>query len=152
VIDSWNFTGAFQGPGMKMTRKISSPNNPDGYKPNIYEYELPGGWKVLVGKSDEDNDYLSLKMARPDDYWFHVKGTSGSHVIMRTKPREEPDRETLKLAASIAAFHSKFRKGGVVPVSCTKVRYVKKPRDARPGTVHIRKESVLKVRPGVMTI
>ena len=141
-----------QGTGMKMTKNGSTTNNPDGYKPSIYEYELPGGWKILAGKSDEDNDYLSLKMARPEDYWFHVRGTSGSHVILRSRPREEPDRETLKLAASIAAFHSKSRKGGVVPVSCTKARYVNKPKGARPGTVHIRKESVLKVRPGVMTI
>ena len=143
---------AFQGTGMKMTKNGSSTNNPDGYEPNFYEYDLPGGWKILAGKSDEDNDYLSLKMARPDDYWYHIKGTSGSHVILRAKPREEPGRETLKLAAAIAAFHSKARNGGVVPVSYTKARYVKKPKDARPGTVHIRKESILKVRPGVTTI
>ena len=142
----------FHETGMKMTKNSSSTSNLDGYKPNIYEYDLPGGWKILAGKSDEDNDYLSMKMARPDDYWFHVKGTSGSHVILRTRPGEEPDRETLKLAASIAAFHSKARDGGVVPVSCTKARYVKKPKQARPGTVYIRKESVLKVRPGLTKI
>ena len=117
--------------------------------PNTYEYELPGGWKVIVGKSDSDNDFLSLKFAEPNDYWFHVRGMPGSHVILRATPNEDPDRETLKRAAAIAAFHSKARHGGVVAVSCTRARYVTKPKGAKPGSVRIRKESVFKVRPSL---
>jgi len=116
---------------------------------NIYEYELPGGWKVLAGKTDTDNDFLSLKMAKPNDYWFHVRGMPGSHVILRAKPNEDPDRETLKRAAAVAAFHSKARNGGIMAVSCTRARYITKPRGAKPGSVQIRKESVFKVRPGL---
>jgi predicted ribosome quality control (RQC) complex YloA/Tae2 family protein len=71
----------------------------------------------------------------------------GSHVILQCPPGEQPDRETLKRAAAIAAYHSKAREGGVVPVSCTLARYVTKPRGAEKGTVQIRKEIVLKVRP-----
>jgi len=113
------------------------------------EYQLPGRWTVLVGKTDADNDRLSLKVAHPDDWWFHVRGMPGSHVILRVEEGREPDRETLKLAAAIAAYHSKAREGGVVAVSYTRARYVTKPRGAKPGTVEIRKESVLKVRPGL---
>ena len=116
---------------------------------NIYEYELPGDWKVLAGKTDADNDFLSLKMAKPNDYWFHVRGMPGSHVILRAKPNEDPDRTTLKRAAAVAAFHSKARNGGIVAVSYTTARYVTKPRGTKPGSVRIRKESVLKVRPGL---
>ena len=119
---------------------------------NIYEYELPGGWKVFAGKSDEDNDFLSLKVAHQDDYWFHVRGMPGSHVILRARPEEDPDRETLKRAAAVAAFHSKARKGGIVAVSCTRARYVKKPMGAKPGTVRIQKETVFKVRPGLQYV
>jgi len=121
----------------------------DRARHTIYEYELPGGWKVLAGKTDEDNDFLSLKAAHPNDYWFHVRAMPGSHVILRARPDEDHDRETLKLAAAVAAFHSKARKGGIVAVSCTRARYVKKPRGARPGTVRIRKEIIFKVRPGL---
>jgi len=116
---------------------------------NIYEYELHGDWKVLAGKTDADNDFLSLKMAKPNDYWFHVRGMPGSHVILRAKPNEDPDRETLKRAAAVAAFHSKARNGGIVAVSCTRARYITKPKGAKPGSVQIRKESVFKVRPGL---
>ena len=102
---------------------------------------------MLVGRTDADNDRLSLKVAGPDDWWFHVRGMPGSHVVLQCSPGEEPDRETLKRAAAIAAYHSKAREGGVVPVSCTRARYVTKPRGAEVGTVQIRKEVVLKVRP-----
>ena len=116
---------------------------------NIIEYELPGGWKVVAGKTDVDNDYLSLKLAKPNDYWFHVRGMPGSHVVLRIGSREVPNRDTLKQAAAVAAYYSKARHGGVVPVSCTQARYVTKPRGAKPGLVQIRKEITLKVRPAL---
>lgn len=115
----------------------------------MFEYVLPGDWTVLAGKTDADNDRLSLKIAKPDDWWFHVRGMPGSHVILRAKPDEEPDKDTLKRAAAIAAYHSKARNGGVTAVSCTRARFVSKPRGAKPGTVTIRKETVIKVRPGI---
>jgi len=115
----------------------------------LHEYELEGGWIVLAGRTETDNDCLSLKLARPNDWWFHVRGMSSSHVILRAREGTEPDRETLKRAAAIAAYHSKARHGGTVAVSCTRARFVTKPRGAKPGTVQIRRESVLKVRPGL---
>ncbi len=118
-------------------------------EPNVYEYELPGGWTVLAGKTDADNDLLSLKTARPSDHWFHVRGMAGSHVILRAEKNRQPDRKTLEAAAAIAAWHSKARSGGTVPVACTLARYVSKPRGAKPGTVSIRKEKILKVRPAL---
>ncbi|HYC01229.1 MAG TPA: NFACT RNA binding domain-containing protein [Candidatus Limnocylindrales bacterium] len=112
-------------------------------------YELPGGWTVLAGRTDEDNDYLSLKLARPRDWWFHARAVPGSHVLLQARDGEEPDRATLEGAAAIAAWHSKARAGGIVPVSCTQACNVSKPRGAEPGTVSIRKERVLKVRPAL---
>ena len=117
--------------------------------PRLYRYELPGGWEVLAGRTDADNDRLSIKIARPDDWWFHVRGMPGSHVILRAHPDAEPDRETLKRAAAIAAHHSKARSGGIVPVSCTQARNVSKPQGAKAGLVHIRREEVIKVRPAL---
>ena len=118
-------------------------------KPDAFEYELDGGYQVLAGKTDADNDFLSIKFAAPNDYWFHVKGIPGSHVILRIGEKEEPAKDIIKQAAAVAAYHSKARSGGVVPVSCTRAKHVTKVRGDRPGTVHIRKETVIKVRPAV---
>lgn len=117
--------------------------------PRLYEYELDGGWIVLAGRTEADNERLSIKLARPNDWWFHVRGMPGSHVVLRSREELEPDRQTLKRAAAVAAYHSKARRGGVVAVSCTRARFVTKPRGAKTGTVEIRKESVLKVRPAI---
>ena len=117
--------------------------------PRLFHYQLPGGWEVLAGRTDADNDRLSLKLAAPDDLWFHVCGMPGSHVVLRARPDRHPDRDTVRRAAAIAAFHSKAREGGTVAVSCTEARYVSKPRGAKPGTVAIRLERIIKVRPAL---
>ncbi len=117
--------------------------------PNVWTYTLPGDWTVMAGKTDADNERLSLKAASPNDWWFHVRSMPGSHVILRAKPGLEPDRDTKKMAAAIAAYHSKARGGGVTAVSCTRARFVTKPKGVKPGTVTIRKDTIFKVRPAL---
>ncbi len=114
-----------------------------------WEYELPGGWRVLAGRTDADNDRLSLKIAKPNDWWFHVKGRPGSHVILQVPSGEEPDRGTLEAAAAVAAYHSKVRDAKQTAVTGTQARFVTKPKGAKPGTVTVRKEKTFVVRPGV---
>ncbi|MEM7165739.1 MAG: NFACT RNA binding domain-containing protein [Planctomycetota bacterium] len=126
-----------------MTKKDYTPP-----APKCWEYELPGGLRALAGKTDADNDQLSLRIAAANDYWFHVKGMPGSHVILLCGDIE-PDRETLKQAAAIAAYHSKARGGGTVAVNMTQAKHVSKPKGAKPGTVQIRRESTLKVKPAL---
>jgi len=116
---------------------------------DCYRYWIDQRWEVLAGRTDADNDRLSLKVARGNDWWFHVAGQPGSHVILRVPPGEQPSREVLKQAAAVAAWHSKARAGGVVAVSGCLARNVSKPRGARPGTVSIRRETRFQVRPAV---
>lgn len=131
--------------------KKSAPFHPSQiqYPPNVHEYELPGGWYVWAGKNAHDNDKLSLRVARNDDWWFHLRGHPGSHVVLFVRDGVEPDRNTIETAAAIAAWHSKQRGGGTVGVTGTRARFVKKPRGAKPGTVSIRKETVFKVKPAI---
>ena len=82
---------------------------PEGPPAHLYAVR---GWQVLVGQTDADNDVLSFQVARPDDWWFHVRGMPGSHVILQGPPGADPDRETLQRAAAIAAYHSKARGSG----------------------------------------
>ena len=123
------------------------PSSPHHQQGRLLTYTLPGGWQVLVGRTDADNDFLSCRVARPEDWWFHIRGMPGSHVILQGPPGADPDRQTLQRAAAIAAYHSKARTVGVVAVSGTRVRDVSKPRGAQAGTVQIRHEKVFKVRP-----
>jgi predicted ribosome quality control (RQC) complex YloA/Tae2 family protein len=104
---------------------------------------------LLVGAADADNDYVSMTLAEPDDWWFHADGVPGSHVILRAKPDAEPGRDTLRQAAAVAAYHSKARGAGTAKVHCTRARHVSKPRGAKAGTVRVAQGTVLKVYPGI---
>lgn len=111
-------------------------------------YRISGGWEVLVGKSNRDNDELTHRIARPSDLWFHVRQAAGSHVILRRQgSKAEPDRQAILEAAAIAAFHSKAGKATKVPVCYTEKRHVRKPRGARPGLAIVSREKVVFVEP-----
>jgi len=99
----------------------------------------PDGLTVLVGKTAADNDVLSLRLARPQDFWLHVAGESGSHVVVRNPDGlERLPRETKKFAAGLAVGYSKARAGGRTAVHLCRAGDVSKRRGQPPGQVEIR--------------
>jgi predicted ribosome quality control (RQC) complex YloA/Tae2 family protein len=108
----------------------------------------PDGMIVLVGLTARDNDRLSLKLAAPRDFWFHVAGESGSHVVVRNPDNLSAlPRETKRFAAALAAGYSKARGGGKVAVHMARAGDVTKPRGLAPGKVHLRRFSTVQARP-----
>ena len=97
------------------------------------ELSTSGGYPVLVGRNNIQNDHLTFKLAAKDDIWFHVKDIPGSHVILVTDG-EEPSERDYTEAAEIAAYYSKAT-GAPVAVDYTKVKNVKKPSGSKPGFV-----------------
>ena len=93
------------------------------------------GREFFVGKNNMQNDYLTTKLAKKSDWWFHVKGGHGSHVIMVCDIGEDPDARDFTEAAAAAAYYSGFRDGENVAVDYTEARNVKKPAGSVPGKV-----------------
>lgn len=102
--------------------------------PQFKEYTSDEGYKILVGKNNRQNDYLTTVLAAKDDLWFHVKNIPGSHVIVRCRGGELSDATVMK-AAALAAANSKAAGSSQVPVDYTPVKFVKKPNGAKPGMV-----------------
>ena len=98
------------------------------------EFRTTSGFRVLVGRNNRQNDKLTLKDADYRDIWLHTQKIHGSHVILCTEGRT-PDDDTIVEAAKLAAYYSRARESGNVPVDYTQVKYVKKPAGARPGMV-----------------
>jgi len=100
-----------------------------------------------VGKADAENDALTFDMADPHDFWLHVAGPAGSHVVVRNPDKlAELPRPVLEAAASLAAWHSKARGSrGKVEVHVCRVSDVSKPRGFAPGEVQLRRWSSVKV-------
>ncbi len=110
------------------------------------QYISGDGFIVLVGKNNHQNDILTLKTAEDSDIWLHTCKIHGSHVIIRTGGREVPEK-TLLEAAALAAYYSRARESGNVPVDYTLRKHVKKPNGAKPGYVIYEKQRTVYVDP-----
>ena len=110
---------------------------------------LVEGFEVLGGKGEADNDALTFGVGEPRDFWLHVAGVPGSHVVVRNPDGlEDLPRPVLARAAELAAWHSKARGGGgKVEVHVCRVADVSKPRGFAPGEVRLRQWESLKVYP-----
>ncbi len=97
------------------------------------EFRTTSDLRVLVGRSNSQNDELTKK-ADKRDLWLHTQKIHGSHVILKTDGLEASEQD-IREAAAIAAYFSQARESGNVPVDYTPVRHVKKPAGARPGMV-----------------
>lgn len=105
------------------------------------------GYDIYVGKNNTQNDYVTLKLSRSTDIWFHTKGVHGSHVLVKTADAMAVPESTYLQAASLAAYYSKGRASLIVPVDYTEVKNVKKPSGAKPGMVIYFDYNTINARP-----
>jgi predicted ribosome quality control (RQC) complex YloA/Tae2 family protein len=122
-----------------------------GYKPpkqikaRPMRFKTSGGYELLVGRNNVQNDHLTFKMAEKHDIWFHTKDIPGSHVIMLTGG-EEPSERDYTEAAAVAAYYSKATQD-LVAVDYTAVKNIKKPQGAKPGFVIYKTNYTAYVKP-----
>ena len=107
----------------------------DARAPVGIRYRTKGGFEVLVGRNSRENDFLTHRLAKSLDVWFHVQGYPGSHVILRATNREVPFPDILE-ASALAAYHSKTRGSSNVAVDYVLVKNVWRPKGARAGQVY----------------
>jgi len=113
-------------------------------------FTISGGFQVWVGKSAENNDLLTTAYAKPNDLWFHARGGSGSHVVLKVGTGSgNPPKQAIQQAAAIAAYYSKMRKSTMVPVVYCERKYVRKPRGAPAGTVTLLREKTIFAEPAL---
>src|SRR3972149_11584351 len=88
------------------------------------QFILYDKYLIFVGKNSKNNDELTTGFAKQNDYWFHARSVSGSHVVLRyDKSKGDIQKNILEKAAAIAAFYSKAKTSGLVPVSYTQKIY-----------------------------
>lgn len=118
-------SGYIRRKGHEKRKKITS-------KP--LHYLSSDGFDLYVGKNNYQNDELTFHFATGNDWWFHAKGMPGSHVILKTKGEELPDR-VFEEAAALAAYYSRGRNMNKVEIDYMQKKQVKKPGGAAPGFV-----------------
>lgn len=85
------------------------------------EFEIDG-YKIYLGRNERENIAL-LQKARANDFWFHLKDSPSSHVIVPTQKKELPQNVIKQAALLCAKFSSPY--GGDYEVDYTKRRELK---------------------------
>jgi predicted ribosome quality control (RQC) complex YloA/Tae2 family protein len=131
-------------------RKFVGGKAPDIDSTPFRRIEISGGFEVWVGRNARENDSLTFEHASRHDLWMHARGVPGSHVVLKVPGRQQKvDRVTKEEAAAIAAWFSRARGSGLVPVQIALRKHVTKPRGAAPGVVRVQNEEVVLVEPGL---
>jgi len=103
-------------------------------KSKPFHYISSDGFHMYVGRNNYQNDELTFHFANGGDWWFHAKGTAGSHVIVKTEGKELPDR-TFEEAAALAAWYSKAKDQAKAEIDYIERKHIKKPNGSKPGFV-----------------
>ena len=110
-------------------------------------YRSSGGLEIWVGRGAASNDTLTFHESSPRDVWLHARDATGAHVVLRWSRDEPPPARDLEEAAVLAAWHSKSRGSGLVPVDWTRRRYVRKAKGGTPGLVLVQRSETIFVKP-----
>ncbi|MDD4842775.1 MAG: NFACT RNA binding domain-containing protein [Anaerotignum sp.] len=116
-------------------RQTPKKGAPKAKKAKPLHFKSSDGYEIFVGKSNLQNDELTLRFAESTDFWLHTKEIPGSHVIIRTNGTGVASDTALEEGANLAAYYSKAKNSSMVPVDYTLRKNVKKPNGAKPGMV-----------------
>lgn len=123
--------------------KVNKKRAHDEYEPIVYTID---SFPFYVGKNNKQNDYITTKLGKNEDYWFHTKDIRGSHCLLKCNGKQV-EEHTLLACAQIAAYHSKAKLSSNVPVDYCFAKYVKKPSGSKPGMVIYTNQKTLYVTP-----
>ena len=127
---------------IKKTQTKSNKNRKE--KIEILTYVTSTGSKILVGKNNIQNEYITHKVAKHNDMWYHVKDAPGSHVLVVDPQNTE---EEIRTAAMIAAYYSTYQTSSSVAVTYTQARYIKKIPGKRNCFVTYSNEKTIYIDP-----
>jgi|WetSurMetagenome_2_1015567.scaffolds.fasta_scaffold06724_2 predicted ribosome quality control (RQC) complex YloA/Tae2 family protein len=109
-------------------------------------YRTEDGLDIWVGRSDAGNDYLTTRLARGNDLFFHLDGYPGSHVILRTEGKNDAPPRSILDACELAVHFSKMKESYSADVHMAHVKDVKKPRGSKAGLVCVRGGKTIHLR------
>lgn len=126
------------------TKQIHNKKNKSDSQISIEKKEI-NSFTIYVGKNHKQNDYLYSKISSPNDMWFHVLNTPGSHVIIKSQNKTTPDDNTILEAAKLAKQYSTAKNSSKVSVVYTLRKYIKRPQNTKSGFVVYKNETEIVV-------
>jgi predicted ribosome quality control (RQC) complex YloA/Tae2 family protein len=123
------------------------PTKPLQKIPGTRRYLSSDGFEILVGRTANDNDQLTFKIAKPNDLWLHAADYGGSHVVVRNSTKKPIPHSTLIEAAQLAGYFSQAKKDPKVDVHYTERKFVSKVKGGKPGLVRLQRFKTILVDP-----
>ena len=120
----------------RVAAKAGKNDMPSRLRPKRYLTEE--GLEIWVGRNDTGNDYLTTRLARGNDLFFHLEGYPGSHVVLRTEGKADPPTKSVLEACELAVHFSKMKNAGSADVHVAHIKDVKKPKGSKAGLVYVR--------------
>lgn len=91
------------------------------------------GILVRYGRNNLENDALTTKYSHREDMWFHCKDMPGTHAVVNSN--ESLSEKSIYNIAVFCGQQSKLPKGTKLTVDYTQIKYLNKPKGAKPGFV-----------------
>lgn len=123
--------------------QISRPKEQEAK--SFRKFDLGDGYVGLVGKNAAGNDEL-YRIAKGNDFFFHVIAPQGSHVIIPAKGRPPLAPEIRRKGAILAIHFSKAKQDLASEVYFTQRMHIAKKRGMAPGLVLIQRSETLHIR------
>lgn len=99
-------------------------------------YTSLDGIKIKVGENAKENDDLTLS-SYPNEWWLHVDGGPGSHVVVCCEEHVLP-KETKRDSAFLAVHHSKVGNTKMARVNLVRIdQVIKDDRIKNHGQVYL---------------
>jgi predicted ribosome quality control (RQC) complex YloA/Tae2 family protein len=103
-------------------------------------------FRIFVGRTAKENDELLRRKVRGNDWWFHARDWPGAYVFVKAQAGKSLPLETLLDAATLAVHYSKGKTSGQGDVYYTQVKYLRRAKGAKKGTVLPTQEKNLHVK------
>ena len=107
---------------------------------------VSGEYPIYVGRTSIENDELLRSWVKGNDYWLHTRDYPGGYVFIRTQPKKSVPLDVLLDAGNLALFYSKGRASGRGELYYTQVKYLRRAKDGKRGTVLPTREKNLSIR------
>lgn len=101
----------------------------------ILQYKYNEDWHIYIGRKAKENDFVTTKIGKSQDWWFHSRIYRGAHVLLRNLKKQEIQPDLVRHCSALAAWYSQAKFSVNVPVDYTQIRYVRKPKGSASGFV-----------------
>jgi predicted ribosome quality control (RQC) complex YloA/Tae2 family protein len=105
-----------------------------------------GPFTILVGRNARENDALLRRHVRGNDTWLHARDYPGGYVFIRSIPGKSIPLDTLLDAANLALLYSRGKDSAQGDVFYTRVKYLKRVKEAKTGLIIPTQEKNLHVK------